>query len=65
MSEITDFHQLDICDCGGTLDCWTTHFTEEERRASGLPEIHYRSEWRCQKCNEYYDRSHDAEMNDL
>lgn len=65
MSTVTDFHQLDTCKCGGILDCWTTHYTEKERLASGYPDAHYRSEWICQECGEVSDRYHDAQMRDL
>lgn len=65
MSEVTDFHQLDECTCGGTLDCWTTKWTEAERLESGLPNAHFRSEWICQKCGDVSDRYHDADMNDI
>ena len=65
MSEVTDFHQLDACPCGGRLDCTTTRFNREERIKSGMLGGHFRSEWICQKCGGVTDQYHDAHMKDI
>jgi hypothetical protein len=65
MSKQTDFHQLDTCFCGGTLDCFTTRYNQRERRDRGYTNAVYRTEWICQKCGDVSDQLHDKDMHDL
>jgi hypothetical protein len=65
MSTVTDFHQLDRCSCGGTLDAWTTRYTKREREKFGIINAYFRTNWICQRCGEESDQFHDVEMNDI
>lgn len=59
-----DFHRLDGCGndgCPGVCDCWTKHYTAEERKADGLT-YHYRSEWICAKCGDVTVEVFDEQM---
>lgn len=57
-----DFHQLDTCEyCGGICDCWTKHYTDEQRANEGI-HYHYRSEWICAKCGAVTDELCDEDM---
>ncbi len=64
----TDFHQLDTCSCDFSepiLDCWTVHYNRAEREASRMHGVHFRSVWVCQRCGDYSDKEHGANMEDL
>jgi len=65
MEGCTDFHELDECNCGGKMGCWTRIIPLKERYFNDGRESYFSSSWFCYKCEDQDYRTYDRDMNEI